>query len=118
MRLCLFPVLLLLLLTWNVSGQLVDPDPDPALNNNMTDSSSYLFEFSLIEGKKYLRAATYSWVQLLYEIALIDVIDCINYSLAVYDDLYDLVEEMINLDFLAAFESVAQAVHKGPVVYR
>ncbi|TNV76316.1 hypothetical protein FGO68_gene793 [Halteria grandinella] len=109
--------LCLLLLTHQALAQLVDPDPDPSRETPSTNTTTPM-AFSLIQGKKYVRAATLSFVQLLYEIALIDCIDCINYALTIYDHLYDTVVNLINLDFLQSFHSVALAVHKSPVVYR
>lgn len=110
-------ITLFLLLCILTQAQIVDPDPDPATTSNSTIPINFI-SFSLIEGKKYVSAATMSFVQLLYEIAIIDAIDCVNYSLVLYDHLYDAIVNVIGLKFADAFEQVALAVHKSPVVYK
>jgi hypothetical protein len=87
----LITLLFLLSLTFNpVSPQIVDPDPDPSTQPPPVNPIN-IFTFSLIEGKKYLSAATLSFVQLLYEIVITDAIDCVNYSIVIYEHLYDSV---------------------------
>ena len=56
--------------------------------------------------------------QLLQEIVLMDLTDCVNYSLVIYEHLFTSITSIISLDIPTSLENLGLAVHKSPVVYR
>ena len=59
-----------------------------------------------------------SFFQLIYEIALTDTLNCINYALVLYEHVETGVYHILDLEVLDAIENVGLIVHKFPVVYR
>ena len=58
------------------------------------------------------------FMQILYEIALLDTFDCINYGLVVNEHIVDSVKSLVEMDVASSLLSLGLAVHKSPVAYR
>ena len=75
-------------------------------------------DFSLAEGKEFLKAAKGSLYQLFYEVDGADTVDCVNYLAVMYDHVYQATMDVIGLDPIGATENIGLVVHKSPIVFR
>ena len=89
------------------------PQTDPAFKNLPGADS-----LSLAGGKAFLDSVDSQFMQILYDMALLDTFDCVNSGLALNEHLVDSFKALKTMDISTALLNLGLLVHKSPVAYQ